>query len=141
LPSSRFDRHVFDFAQWPRDRSSGAIADYVFITPNLDDDMHDGTIAQGDAWLAAEVPAIMATGAYQGGGVLFVLWDEGINATDDPPFIVVSPNVTPGTVSQADYDTSSFLLTVEKILGVDALPCSPDPAAVRPMTDLFKVPL
>ena len=50
---------------------------YVFITPNLDDDMHDGSIAQGDAWLAQQVPKIMATDAYKHSGVIFLLWDEG----------------------------------------------------------------
>jgi hypothetical protein len=49
--------------------------------------------------------------------------------------------VTPGTVSQTSYDTSSFLLTVEKMLGVEALPCSADPGAVAPMSDLFAIPL
>ena len=29
---------------------------YAFITPNLDNDMHDGSIADGDAWLARELP-------------------------------------------------------------------------------------
>ena len=141
LPSPRCVDHVVDYSRWATDVSTGSIASYVFITPNLDDDMHDGTIAQGDAWLATEVPKIMATDAYQRGGVLFLLWDEGANAADNPPFIAVSPNIKPGTVSQTDYDTSSFLLTVQKILGVQELPCSADPGSVKPMSDLFETPL
>jgi hypothetical protein len=73
--------------------------------------------------------------------VLFLLWDEGAGSGDAPPFIAVSPNGTGGTVSQTSYDTSSFLLTVEKMLGVEALPCSPDPSKVTPMSDLFAAPL
>jgi phospholipase C len=141
VPGARCMQHVVDYTELDADVAAGALPDYVFITPDLDDDMHDGTVAQGDAWLAAEVPKILATSAYKEGGVLFLLWDEGANSGDDPPFIAVSPNITPGTVSQTSYDTSSFLLTVEKILGVEALPCATDPNAVAPMSDLFAVPL
>jgi acid phosphatase len=132
---------VVDYSQLDADIAAGSLPDYVFITPNLDDDMHDGTVAQGDAWLAAQVPKLLATSAYQRGGAVFLLWDEGSDSGDDPPFLVVSPNAAPGTVSHTDYDTSSFLLTVESILGVQPLPCAADPAAVSPMSDLFTVSL
>ena len=36
------------------------------------DDMHDGSVAQGDAWLAREVPKILASDAFNNGGVLFL---------------------------------------------------------------------
>jgi phospholipase C len=141
LSSARCIAHVVNYSQFATDVSTGSIPDYVFITPNLDHDMHDGTIAQGDAWLAGEVPRILASDAFLHGGVLFLLWDEGSNAGDSPPFIAVSPNIAPGTVSTTTYDTSSFLLTVQTILGVEALPCSANPGAVTPMSDLFKLPL
>jgi phospholipase C len=140
-PDTRCTDHVVDYAQLDADLAAGTLPDYVFITPDLDDDMHDGSIAQGDAWLAAQLPKLLATSAYQNGGALFVVWDEGGNSGDDPPFLVVSPNTSPGTVSQTSYDTSSFLLTVEKILGVQPLPCSATPDAVAPMSDLFTTPL
>jgi hypothetical protein len=69
--------------------------------------------------------------------VLFLLWDEGSNESDDPPFIVASPNARAGTVSQEPYDTSSFLLTTQKILGLDPLPCSTSASSVKSMDDLF----
>jgi hypothetical protein len=72
------------------------------------------------------------------------LWDEGsgtLGASDDPPFIVISPNAKPGYVSTVSYDTSSYLKTVQQILGVDEMPCSKDPSKVTSMTDLFTVPL
>ncbi len=76
-----------------------------------------GTIADGDAWLSREVPKILASSAYLHGGALFVLWDEGENNGDDPPFFVVSPNAKAGSTSQTAYDTSSYLKTVEAALG------------------------
>ncbi len=99
--------------------------------------MHDGTVAEGDAWLAAQVPQLLSSDAFKNGGALFVLWDEGSDSSDNPPFIAVSPMVKGGTVSKTSYDTSSFLLTVEDMLGVQALPCSASPASVQPMSDLF----
>jgi hypothetical protein len=34
-----------------------AVRRAIFITPNLDNDMQDGSIGQGDAWLASEIPS------------------------------------------------------------------------------------
>ncbi len=141
VPPPRCAEHIVDYSQLAVDLASGSLPDYVFITPDLMHDMHDGTVAEGDAWLAAEVPQILAAPAFQQGGALFVLWDEGANESDDPPFIVVSPNARAGSVSSTVYDTSSFLLTVERMLGLQALPCSASPTRVQPMSDLFSVPL
>jgi hypothetical protein len=56
VPPARCAEHVVDYSQLGTDLAAGQVPDYAFITPNLQDDMHDGTVAQGDAWLAAEVP-------------------------------------------------------------------------------------
>ncbi len=139
-PSQRCNDHVVDFSQLDTDIANNALADYVFITPNLDNDMHDGSIQQGDAWLSQQVPKLLATDAFKNGGVLFLLWDEGsggLSTGDDPPFIVVSPNAKTGYVSQVDYDTSSYLKTVENILGIPSLPCDQTRATVPVMDDLF----
>lgn len=45
---------------------------FSFVVPNLIDDMHDGTIQQGDAWLSKHVPAMVSAGA-----VVIVVFDEG----------------------------------------------------------------
>ena len=144
-PEQRCNAHVVDYSQLDADIASQALPGYVFITPNLDDDMHDGSISQGDHWLATEVPKLMATDAYKNGGVIFLLWDEGGGspASDDPPFIAISSNAAHGMKSQTDYDTSSYLLTVQSILGVQPLPCAAasDRTTTAAMSDLFSVPL
>ncbi|HEY0251452.1 MAG TPA: alkaline phosphatase family protein [Kofleriaceae bacterium] len=144
-PSQRCIDHVVDYSQLDKDIANNAVPRYVFITPNLDNDMHDGSIEQGDAWLANELPKIMATPAYQNGGVIFLLWDEGggYPAGDDPPFIAFSPNIKPGFKSQVDYDTSSYLKTVQSVLGVNTLPCGETAlvASVPAMDDLFMMPM
>jgi acid phosphatase len=142
-PSQRCNDHVVDYSQLDGDLASGAVPSYVFITPNLDHDMHDGSIADGDRWLSNEVPKILASQAYQNGGVLFLLWDEGGGtiAGDDPPFIAISSNAKPGYTSHTDYDTSAYLKTVEHVMGIDELPCSTNASAVPMMSDLFATPM
>src|SRR5262249_3703142 len=70
---------MFDvpYPQLAADLSSSSLPAFSFITPNVIDDMHDGTVAQGDAWLQANVPTILNSSAYQNGSVLLVItWDE-----------------------------------------------------------------
>jgi phospholipase C len=140
---SRCVEHVVDYAQLELDLAQHAVPRYAFITPNLDHDMHDGSIAEGDAWLARELPKLLASDAFRHGGVIFLMWDEGggMPAMDDPPFLVLSPHARSGFVSQVNYDTSSYLKTVQTVLGVDPLPCVPEARAVATMDDLFSVPL
>ncbi len=138
---SRCDAHVVDYSQLDRDLAMGAAPTYAFITPNMVDNMHDGSIAAGDAWLAREVPKILASRAWQDGGVLFLTWDEGDNGGDDPPMIVVSSHAKPGYVSHTLYNASSYLKTVETVLGVEQLPCSASADSVQTMDDLFDAPL
>ena len=136
-PSQRCTDHIVDYSELDKDIANNAIPKYAFITPDLDHDMHDGTVAQGDAWLQQELPKIMATDAYKNGGVIFLLWDEGTNDADDPPFITISPLAKTGMVSNAVYDTASYLKTVQTILGLDKLPCNASAASIPAMTDLF----
>jgi phospholipase C len=144
-PEQRCNAHVVDYSQLSADIANHALPSYVFITPNLDNDMHDGSISLGDSWLASEIPKLMATDSYKNGGVIFLLWDEGGGspASDDPPFIAISPNAVRGLKSQVDYDTSSYLKTVQDILGVPALPCAAatDRTTVDAMADLFTAQL
>jgi hypothetical protein len=145
-PSQRCTEHVVDYSELAADLAAKTVPRYAFITPNLDNDMHDGTVKQGDDWLRREVPKILNSAAFQNGGVLFLLWDEGstgLSTGDDPPFIAISPNAKPGFNSKTDYYTSSYLKTVQTLLGVETLPCGEADAAstVHAMDDLFTPPL
>lgn len=144
-PELRCNAHVVDYTELDVDIANHALPRYVFITPNLDNDMHDAPLSQGDAWLANELPKLMATENYRNGGVIFLLWDEGGGspAADDPPFIAISPNAARGMRSKVDYDTSSYVKTVQNILGLSELPCADSIArtTVDAMSDLFAMPL
>jgi phosphatidylinositol-3-phosphatase len=141
--SQRCVDHVVDYSQLDKDIAAGTVPDYVFITPDLDNDMHDGSIGQADKWLEREVGKIMESDAYKKGGVIFLFGDEGggYPASDDPPFIIISDMVKKGFVSKVDYDTSSYLKTVESLLGLAHLPCDPARSDVSAMDDMFEAPL
>ncbi len=64
-------------SQLGADLGSGSVPNYVWITPNMCNDMHDCSIATGDTWLSQQVPAILNSTAFRNGGVLFITWDEG----------------------------------------------------------------
>jgi phosphatidylinositol-3-phosphatase len=141
-PSPRCADHVVDYSVLDRDLAAGTVPRYVFITPDMVNDMHDGSVAKGDAWLANELPKILESDAFNRGGVVFLTWDEGSKNADDPPMIVISPNARRGLVSQTPFDTSSYVKTVQKILGLEVLPCDmTNRDAVDSMDELFDVPL
>jgi hypothetical protein len=52
--------------------------DFVWITPNLLDDMHDGSVAQGDAWARANIGPILTSRWFTGyDSTVIITMDEG----------------------------------------------------------------
>ncbi len=112
------------------------MAAYNFITPNLCNDMHDCSVATGDAWLSREVPKILASKAYKEGGALFITFDESAGSNVPIGFMVMSPLAKPGYAGQVAYTHSSTLRSVEEIFGV--APFLGDAANATDLSDLFK---
>jgi hypothetical protein len=52
------------YAQLATDLANNTLPAFSFVTPNLIDDMHDGTINQGDMWLSSNLPTILNSSAY-----------------------------------------------------------------------------
>jgi hypothetical protein len=100
-----------------------AAADFEFIAPNLCNDMHDCSIATGDAFLRDFVPTILDSPAWQDGGVLFITWDEseGRAGRNHVPTLVISPAVPRGFQSDMAHDHYSLLRTIEDAWGLDCL--------------------
>jgi phosphatidylinositol-3-phosphatase len=122
------------YTQLAGDLAAGTLPGFSFITPNLIDDMHDGTIAQGDAWLQSNLPTILGSTAYQSGALaVFVTWDEGEGGASNEcatntgdvgchvATIVISPSTAPGTQSATLFNHYSLLGSTEQLLGVPPL--------------------
>jgi hypothetical protein len=98
-----------DFSQLP---------DISFVIPNLDHDMHDGTIQQADIWLKDNIDAY-AQWAVTHHSLLMVVWDEDdFSADNQIPGILYGANINPGSygASYNHYDilaslAGSFALT------------------------------
>jgi phosphatidylinositol-3-phosphatase len=110
----------------PMPASPSFAAAFTLVTPNLQHDMHDGTIQQGDSWMSTFVAKVLASPQYVAGTLaLFVVWDEndGPNhkAGNLIPCIVVAPSVQPGTKVGTSYTHYSMLATWENLLGLPRL--------------------
>jgi hypothetical protein len=105
---------------------------YMWITPNLLSDGHDpstdpaAAMQVSDHWLSVEIPKILASDAYNQGGIIFLTWDEaeGRNGHDPNqiPMIVISKLVkTPGMTSATSFDHGAYLATVEDLFALPRL--------------------
>ena len=69
-------RRVVPFPQLARDLARHRLPDFSLVVPNLCDDMHDCSVATGDAWLKAHIVPLVHSRELRG-GVVFVVFDEG----------------------------------------------------------------
>jgi hypothetical protein len=141
--SSECIAHVRPYSELGRDLEVNVMPAYSFITPNICNDMHDSSgcattnsIANGDAWLASEVPHILGSRAYQDGGALFITWDESEGGNVPIGFIALSPLIKPNYTSQVAYSHSSTLRSIQEIFGV--MPLLGGAASANDLSDLFR---
>lgn len=95
------------------------------VTPDLQDDMHDGTVAQADHWLRAWLPQVIASPAYRSGHLaVLIAWDEGAGSGNVPshaPLVVMSASTPAGTRSALAFDDYSVLGAICQLTGVPLL--------------------
>jgi hypothetical protein len=135
-------QHIRPCDELAADLANNTVARYNFITPNLCHDMHDSCaplnnpIRQGDNWLAAQVPPILNSAAYQNGGALFITWDEAASGDGPIGMIVLSPLARGGGYfNNICYTHSATLRTFQDVFGVT--PLLGDAASATDLNDLF----
>jgi len=125
---------------------------FSFITPNLIDDMHNGTVQDGSTWLSHNLPTILNSAEYKNGSTaVFITWDEGeeggydvgehcaTNTKDISCHIatlVISPSTKSGTKSGTLFNHYSLLATAEQLLGLSKLGLA---ASAPTMTKAFNL--
>ena len=131
--------------------SADSTPNYVFISPNLCRDGHDshcvsgeqGGLTAANGFLRQWVPIIRSSPAFRD-GLLIVTFDEASSSDasaccDEQPgpnskapgiqgpgggrigAVLISPFITPGTVSKIPYNHYSMLRSVEDLFGLDHL--------------------
>lgn len=138
------------YTQLATDMANNATPNYIWITPNLKHDAHDGPLSDADAWLSEEVPAILARPEFQpgGDGLLFIVFDESDLSGDNRcsarlsqgcggrlATLVIGPQVKPGYHSQTLYAHENLLATICTAMAWTACPGAGSTAL--PMTDVF----
>ena len=135
--------NVRPYTELTTDLQNNTVTRYNFITPNLTNDMHDGSTAAvaiktGDTWLSNNIPKILSSQAYSNGGAIFIVWDEGASPTADGPIgmIVISRLAKGGGYSNTvHYTHSSTLRTMQEIFNVT--PFIRDATNATDLSDLF----
>jgi hypothetical protein len=138
--------HHQSYADFAGDLSSpSGMRGYVFITPDLCNDMHgaltcpsfllDGpNIKAGDTWLKNELPRIIAYTEAHDDAVIFLTWDEG-DSSNLVPFIAIGKYVKKGYTSTVAYTHGSIVKTVENLFG---LPTLASVSSNNDLRDLFE---
>jgi hypothetical protein len=137
---NRCEAHVVPFDRFAGDLAgSSTLPDYAFISPDLCNDMHDCAVATGDAWLAREVPAILASPAFTNQNSLLVItWDEdsGGDGNNTVPTIFAGPAARTNQRSAVAYNHYSLLRTIESFWNLP--PMAPGDGAATVMSDMLR---
>lgn len=88
-----------------------------FVIPNLDNDMHDGTIAQADSWLQTNMSAY-ANWAKANNSVLVVTWDEDDDSADNQIPTVFYGAHLPAATYNRPLSHYNVLSTIEEMYGL-----------------------
>ena len=156
-------QHIVPFTQFDQDIQSANMPNFVWITPDVCNDMHGGSscpssnglIAQGDNFVHTTVQKIMGSPVWQQGAAIIISWDEsdadqsgccqsptGTNGSilgggNVPLIVVTSQGPRHITLNDASYNHYSLLATIEHLwnLGCIANTCSISSSDL--MTKLF----
>ncbi len=120
------------FTSWPAG-DFAALPAVSFVIPNLCNDMHDCSVALGDAWLRAHISAY-ADWAMSHDSLLILTWDEN----DDSPGNQITTIMAGQLVKAGRYAQPithyNVLATIETAY---ALPRSGQAATAQPITDIW----
>lgn len=116
--------NLVPFTQFAIDQNNNQLPDFSFVVPNLNDDAHNGTLAQADAWLQANIAPLISSAAFQKNGLLLIVFDEAettdtTNGGGHVAMVAVGPLVKPGSQSAVLYQHESLLKTITSYLGID----------------------
>ncbi|WP_426614407.1 alkaline phosphatase family protein [Bradyrhizobium sp. McL0616] len=128
-----------DFTSFPALFANGnysSLPTVSYVIPSVSNDMHDGTIAQGDTWLQQNLSAY-AQWAVNNNSLLIVTWDENDDSTSEAasnqvPTLLYGASVVPGNYSTA-YNHYNLLSTITASLGLTA----PNSAATAAPVQVF----
>ncbi|MEC0094027.1 alkaline phosphatase family protein [Paenibacillus macquariensis] len=106
------------FTSFPKDYSK--LPTISFVIPNMDHDIHDGTVKEADLWLKENLSAYIKW-AEKHNSLLILTWDEDdMSAKNKIPTVLFGPMVKKGTYN-VKSNHYSLLRTIEDIYGLQQL--------------------
>jgi phosphatidylinositol-3-phosphatase len=111
---------VVPFSEFARDLRYNRAPDFIWVTPNLIHDMHDGGYAQGDAFLRKQMSLVFASRWYRAGGTVIITFDEG-ETTEQVATLVISRHTRRGAHLTAAGNHYGTLRAIEKTYGLPLL--------------------
>jgi phospholipase C len=119
--------NIVPFSQFASDLSSNTLPQFSFISPDVNDDAHNGTLAAADSWLQSNLAPLLASSTFQNSGLLIITFDES-EVTDldhgggHVATVVISSKSKMKYQSQTEYQHQSTLRLVLAASGVDRFP-------------------
>jgi len=119
--------HIVSLSRLYADERDGALPRFLWISPNLCDDMHDCSVSTGDRFLSRLIPSLLQSLGPD--GLLFLTWDEGssdaaccrLASGGHIVTIVAGPGARAGARLANPADHYSVLQTIEDLLGLARL--------------------
>ena len=135
--------NIVPFTQFSADLANNALPQYAFIAPDVTHDAHNGTLAEADAWLQANIAPLLSNSSFQSSGLLIITFDE--SETSDASHggghvatVIISSKAKAGYQSQTLYQHESTLRLILEASGVNTFPGA---AATAPdMAEFFNAP-
>ncbi|WP_191497060.1 alkaline phosphatase family protein [Mycobacterium simulans] len=121
------------FSAFPTPDNYASLPTVAFVIPNAANNMHDGSIAAGDAWLNRELAAY-ANWAKANNSLLIVTWDEDDGSSRNQiPTVFYGAHVQPGTYTE-QINHYNVLSTLEQMYG---LPKTGNAANAAPIASIW----
>jgi acid phosphatase len=123
------------------DERAGRLPSYVFFTPDLVDDAHDGSLDESAAWLAGFVRDLVGSPAWTTRTLLIVTFDEsdGRSSNDDNHIytVLLGDMIRPGPIA-GRHDHYGILRLIEGNFGL--CPLGAGDGAAEPIVELWPAP-
>jgi phosphatidylinositol-3-phosphatase len=119
--------------------STATASNFMWLTPDDNHNMHDNSVASGDAYLQSLVPQILTSTVFTTQkAALFIVFDEGSNTCPNDLLYAVWAGSAIKTAQQFNtaYSHYSFAATIEANWGLP--PINGNDAAATPMMEVFR---
>ncbi len=132
--------NLVPFSEFASDMNNNRLPNLSFVVPNVNDDAHNGSLQQADAWLQQHIGPLFSNPAFQKDGILIVVFDESFDSDTawgggHVAALVAGPLAKKGFQTGTHYQHQNVLKTVLSALGVGSAPGAASGAAA--MADAF----